>query len=145
MQYSRLSEIELAVPNLQPADSLEAAKNEFHIDFVRKQGIDPQPTATREITTSQGKLTEFEFDFSALAMLFPEMKDHLEHTSTAYRIRVNSENEIVEVWVRKHYADSVMSGHHSLTDEQGQRIPVQVLDVISKRDPLSRLAPDRES
>ncbi len=145
VQYSRLAEIELAVPDLQPADPLEAAKNEFHIDFVRKQGIDPQPTDTREIATSRGKLTEFEFDFSALAMLFPEMKDHLEHTSTAYRIRVNSENKIVEVWVRKHYADSVMSGFHTLTDGQGQRIPVQILDVTSKRDPLSRLAPDREN
>ncbi|MGY5855494.1 MAG: glycoside hydrolase family 38 C-terminal domain-containing protein [Candidatus Thorarchaeota archaeon] len=145
IQYSRLAEIELAVPGLKPSNLLEAAKNEVHIDFVRNQGFDPQPTATREITTSHGKLTEFEFDFSALAMLFPELKDHLEHTSTAYRIRVNSENKIVEVWVRKHYADDVMSGFHTLTNEQGQIIPVQLLDATSRRDPLSRLAPDRET
>jgi alpha-mannosidase len=145
VQYSRLSEIELAVPNLEPSSPLEAAKNEIHIDFVRKQGIDPQPTATREISISQGKLTEFEFDFSALALLFPEMKNHLEHTSTAYRIRVNAQNKIVEVWVRKHYAESVMSGVHSLTDEHGQSTPVQVLEMSPRRDPLSRLAPDRET
>jgi alpha-mannosidase len=145
VQYSRLAEIELAVPDLEPSSPLMAAKNEFHIDFVRNHGFDPQPTSTREITTSQGKITEFEFDFSAFAMLFPEMKDHLEHTSTAYRIRVNSENKIVEVWVRKHYAEDVMSGFHKLTNEQGQVIPVQMLDVTSRRDPLSRLAPDRET
>ncbi|MHA2058873.1 MAG: glycoside hydrolase family 38 N-terminal domain-containing protein, partial [Candidatus Thorarchaeota archaeon] len=126
VQYSRLAEIELAVPDLKPSSPLEAVKNEFHIDYVRKQGFDTQPTSTRVITTSQGKLTEFEFDFSQLAMLFPPMKDHLEHTSTSYKIRVNSENKIVEVWVRKHYADNVMSGFHTLTDEQGQMIPVQV-------------------
>ena len=144
VQYSRLTEIELAVPDLQPTDALEAAKNEMHIHFVKAQGFDPQPTTVREIATSQGNLTEFEFDFSAFAMLFPEMKDHLEHTSTAYRIRVNSENKVVEVWVRKHYADDAMSGHHTLIDEQGQSIPVQVLDISSGKDPRSRLVADRE-
>jgi hypothetical protein len=38
-----------------------------------------------------------------------------------------------------------MSGFHTLTDEQGQMIPVQVLDVSSRRDPFSRLAQDREN
>lgn len=145
IQYSRLAEIALGSLGFTPSSPLEAAKNEVHIDFVRKHGFDPQPAAIREITTSQGKLTEFEFDFSALAMLFPQMKRELGHTSTAYRIRVNSDNKIVEVWARKHYADDIMRGFHTLSDELGQTVPLQVLDVSSKRDPLSRLAPDREN
>jgi len=145
VQYSRLAEIELAVLGLKPSTSLEAAKNEIHIDFVKKQGFDPQPASVREIPTSQGIITEFEFDFSALAMLFPQMRRELGHTSTAYRIRVNSDNKIVEVWVRKHYAEDIMRGFHTLTNEHGQMIPVQVVDVSSKRDPLARLAPDREN
>ncbi|MHA3964393.1 MAG: alpha-mannosidase [Candidatus Thorarchaeota archaeon SMTZ1-45] len=145
VQFSRLAEIELGVLGFNPSTPLEAAKNEVHIDFVRKHGFDPQPANVREITTSHGKLTEYEFDFSALAMLFPQMRRELGHMSTAYRIRVNSDNKIVEVWARKHYADDIMKGFHSLTNEMGQIVPVQVLDVSSKRDPLSRLAPDREN
>jgi len=145
IRYSRLTEIELAVPDLKASTSLEAAKNEIHLDFVKKQGFDPQPTATREIVTSHGKLTEFEFDFSALALMFRQMRDHLEHTSTAYKIRVNAENKIVEVWVRKLYADNAMSGFHTLVSEDGQTVPVQVLEVASRRDPKSRLASDREA
>ncbi|MFW9964546.1 MAG: alpha-mannosidase [Candidatus Sifarchaeia archaeon] len=145
VQYSRLAEIELGVLGSNPSTPLEAAKNEVHIDFVRKHGFDPQPAAVREITTSHGKLSEYEFDFSALAMLFPQMKRELGHMSTAYRIRVNSENEIVEVWARKHYADNLMRGFYTLTNEKGKIVPAQVVEVNSKRDPLSRLAPDREN
>ncbi|MFW9974305.1 MAG: hypothetical protein ACFFDQ_03415, partial [Candidatus Thorarchaeota archaeon] len=145
IQYSRLTEIELGSLGFTPSTPLEAAKNEVHIDFVRKHGFDPQPASIREITTSQGKLIEYEFDFSVLAMLFPQMKRELGHTSTAYRIRVNSENQIVEVWARKHYASNAMKGFHNLSDEHGQKVPMQVLDVSSNRDPLSRLAPDREN
>jgi alpha-mannosidase len=144
VQYSRLAEIELAVPDLHPSDPLEAAKNEMHIDFVRKQGLDPQPDATREIATSQGTLTEFEFDFTPIAMMFPAMKRYLQHTATAYRIRVNSQNEIVEVWARKHYAANSMSGYYRLTDHDGQLVPSQLVDVTLRRNPLNRLAPDRE-
>ncbi|MFW9963875.1 MAG: alpha-mannosidase [Candidatus Sifarchaeia archaeon] len=145
VNYSRLAEIELGVLGADPPTPLEAAKNEVHIDFVRKHGFDPQPAVVREITTSQGRLTEYEFDFSALAMLFPQMRRELGHMSTAYRIRVNSENKIVEVWARKHYAENIMKGFYTLTNKQGQKVPVQVIDVSSKRDPLSRLAPDREN
>ncbi len=145
IQYSRLAEIELGSLGFTPSTPLEAAKNEVHIDFVRKHGFDPQPATIREITTSQGKLIEYEFDFSVLAMLFPQMKRELGHTSTAYRIRVNSENQIVEVWARKHYASNAMKGFHTLSDEDGQKVPMQVLDVSSNRDPLARLAPDREN
>ena len=145
VQYSRLTEIELEVPNLKPKDALEAAKNESHISFVTRWGLDPQPDVTREISTSQGKLTEFEFDFTALAMMYPEMKRYLDHTSTAYRIRVNSENRVVEVWVRKHYADDSMSSHYAITDQDGNTIPSQLVDVTAKRNPLNRLAADREN
>ena len=145
VHYSRLAEFELAVPNLKPSDPLEAAKNEIHLDFVKKYGFDPQPTATRDIQTSQGNLTEYEFDFSSLAMMFPEMQRYLDHTPTAYKIRVNSENEIVEVWVRKHYADDEMGGQYSLKDDGGQIIPTQIVEVKSDRNPLSRLVADREN
>jgi len=146
LRYSRLAEIHLFDPSLKPENALEASKNELHISVPKKYGFDPTPLSTREIRTSHGTLTEFEYDFSGLLMLFPQVKGMLRHLSTAYRVRVNSNNEVVEVWARKFDAQSLMKGTLSLKDEHGKTIPIQEMgsEVRGDRDNKSGLVADRE-
>ncbi|TFF96026.1 hypothetical protein EU546_02240, partial [Candidatus Thorarchaeota archaeon] len=144
LRYSRLAEVQLIDPTLEAESPLEAAKNEVHVGFVRSQGFDPTPIETREIDTGGETLTEYEFDFSGFAALFPQLKDSLRHLSTAYRIRVNSENRVVEVWVRKHDAENQTHGQLCLKDSSGKGIPVQLLDSEARTDPEGRLVADIE-
>ncbi|MFW9800917.1 MAG: hypothetical protein ACFFD9_10805, partial [Candidatus Thorarchaeota archaeon] len=143
-RFTRLADVQLSTADLAPKTPLEAAKNEIHIQFVVSQGFDPSPSAEREITIGSETLTEFEFDFSELALLFPEVRDRLPHLSTAYRIRVNSANKIVEVWARKYYAQESMKGIPLLTDEEGKPTPIQVLDLQLRKDEKAKLIADRE-
>ncbi|NHJ13649.1 MAG: hypothetical protein EAX95_08230 [Candidatus Thorarchaeota archaeon] len=137
MRYSRLSRITLADPDLITSDPLEAAKNDGHIAYVKSMGFDPSPTATRAIVIGEEELIEYEFDFSSLAMLLPKMKDLIRHLSTAYRIRVNSQNRIVEVWARKAYSTDNMVGVPKLTDSAGQQVPWQILELDIEVDTKS--------
>lgn len=143
-RFARLAEVQVSNTDLVPKTPLEAAKNEIHIQFVLGQGFNPSPSAAREIVIGSKTLTEFEFDFSALALLFPEVRDRLPHLSTAYRIRVNSANKIVEVWARKYYALESMKGIPLLADEEGKSTPIQVLDLQLRKDEKARLIADRE-
>jgi alpha-mannosidase len=144
LRYSRLAEVQLIDPTLEAATPLEAAKNEVHVSFVRSQGFDPTPIETREIEIGGEILTEYEFDFSGFAALFPQLQDSLRHLSTAYRIRVNGENKVVEVWVRKFDAENQMQGQLVLRDGQGKNVPLQLLDSEARTDPEGRLVADME-
>ncbi len=144
LRYSRLHDFQLVDPTLQADSPLEAAKNEVHVSFVRSQGFEPTPMETREIRKGGETLTEYEFDFSGFAALFPQLKDSLKHLSTAYRIRVNSESKVVEVWVRKHDAENQMHGELCLTDSEGSEVPVQLVDSETRTDPEGRLVADFE-
>ncbi|MFW9845294.1 MAG: hypothetical protein ACFFD6_00985, partial [Candidatus Thorarchaeota archaeon] len=143
-RYTRLADIQLANEDLEPDNPLEAAKNEMHIDFVKRWGFDPSPSETREINIGKAVITEFEFDFSAIAMMFPQFLEVIMNVSTAYRIRVNSANKIVEVWARKAYAEDEMMGIPILYNEVGNTIPVQLLSRETRKDPDTRLIADRE-
>ncbi|MGQ4871912.1 MAG: alpha-mannosidase [Candidatus Thorarchaeota archaeon] len=144
LRFSRLPEVQLVDPHLHAKTPLEAAKNEAHVAFVKSQGFDPSPSATREIRIGDETLTEFEFDFTGLVMLFPQLRDALRHLPTVYRVRVNSENRVVEVWVRKHDAADAMSGHPVITDDTGRRVPMQVLKSFFRKDPKAHLVADTE-
>ncbi|NHI82810.1 MAG: hypothetical protein EAX81_00715 [Candidatus Thorarchaeota archaeon] len=135
-RYSRLS-INLADPDLVTDDPLEAAKNDVHIAFVRTVGFDPSPTSIRTITVGGEELKEYEFDFSPLILLYPQMKEQIKHLSTAYRIRVNSRNRIVEVWARKAYSADLMSGIPAFVSVDGDRMPSQLLELDIDVDPKS--------
>ncbi|MFW9886303.1 MAG: alpha-mannosidase [Candidatus Thorarchaeota archaeon] len=143
-RYTRLADIQLIDNDLEPETALEAAKNEAHINFVKLYGFDPSPTQTREIKIGEEVITEFEFDFSALAFMFPQFLEFLTHLSTAYRIRVNSASKIVEVWARKAYAGNEMKGIPVLRTEKGEAIPVQLLSHETRKDEDARLIADRE-
>jgi alpha-mannosidase len=143
-RYTRLADIQLIDDTLEAESALEAAKNEAHIGFVKDFGFDPSPFQTREIKIGDEVITEFEFDFSALAVMFPQFLEFLTHVSTAYRIRVNSANKIIEVWARKAYAENEMMGIPALRDEKGEAIPVQLLSLETKKDHESRIIADRE-
>jgi len=143
-RYSRLAEVVLFDPSLKPKTPLDAAKNELHISFVRTHGFDPTPVDSREVKTSTGTLTEFEFDFTGLLTLFPQVRDMLRHLSTAYRVRVNARNEVVEVWAKKFDANNLMKGILSLKDEHGKAIHVQEVDSEVRRDNKAHLIADRE-
>ncbi|MFX0108490.1 MAG: glycoside hydrolase family 38 C-terminal domain-containing protein [Candidatus Hodarchaeota archaeon] len=97
-----------------------------------------------EWATGNEVITEFEFDFSALANMFPQFREFVTHISTAYRIRVNSANKIVEVWARKAYAENEMMGIPSLKGENGEAVPVQLLSHVTRKDEEARLIVDRE-
>lgn len=143
-RYTRLADIQLANEELEPETPLEAAKNEVHLDFVKRWGFDPSPSQTREIEIGKELITEFEFDFSAIALMFPQFIEVLTNVSTAYLIRVNSANRIVEVWARKAYAENEMMGIPSLHNERGDAIPVQLLSRETRKDADARLIADRE-
>ncbi|MFW9966565.1 MAG: alpha-mannosidase [Candidatus Thorarchaeota archaeon] len=143
-RFTRLGEVQVADEDLVPESALEAAKNEVHINRVREFGIDPSPSETREIKIGDEIITEFEFDYSAVALLFPQFKELLTHVSTAYRIRVNSANKIVEVWARKAYASNEMKGAPALFEASGKEVPVQVLSLETRKDDDARLIADRE-
>jgi len=143
-RFTRLGEVQVTDEDLVPDSALEAAKNEVHIKRVREFGIDPSPSETREIKIGDELITEFEFDYSAVALLFPQFKELLTHVSTAYRIRVNSANKIVEVWARKAYAGNEMKGAPVLYDASGKEVPVQVLSLETRKDDEARLIADRE-
>ncbi|MDF1540909.1 MAG: hypothetical protein P1Q69_18580, partial [Candidatus Thorarchaeota archaeon] len=125
-RFARLGSIQLKDPNLEAKTPLEAAKNDIHISFVRDRGFDLPPTEEREITVDNETIYEYDFDFSGLAMAFPGIRDILRHLSTAYRIRVNSENKIVEVWARKFDADGSTSSFLTLEDSTGKTVPIQI-------------------
>ncbi len=144
IRYARIANIQLKDHSLKPSTPLEAAKNEVHIAWVRDQGIDLPPTAEREIPIGNETLIEYEFDFSALALLFPAVKDVLRHLCTAFRIRVNSKKEIVEVWARKFDAHGEASGPLTLEDADGNIVPIQLLDFEMKKDPLNHQIADAE-
>ncbi|MHA2143138.1 MAG: alpha-mannosidase [Candidatus Thorarchaeota archaeon] len=143
-RYTRLADIQLIDEALEPETALEAAKNEAHINFVKVYGFDLSPSKTREIKIGDELITEFEFDFSALALMFPQFLEFLTHISTAYRIRVNSANQIVEVWARKAYAENEMMGIPSLKNKEGDAVPVQLLSRVTRKDEEARLIADRE-
>ncbi|MFW9912851.1 MAG: alpha-mannosidase [Candidatus Thorarchaeota archaeon] len=143
-RYTRLADIQLIDEDFEPETTLEAAKNESHINFVKQYGFDPSPSQTREIKIGEEVITEFEFDFSALASMFPQFLEFLTHVSTAYRIRVNSANRIVEVWARKAYAGNEMKGIPALKNEKGHAIPIQLLSHETRKDEDARLIADRE-
>jgi alpha-mannosidase len=144
LRYSRLGDVQLVDKDLIAESPLQAAKNEVHLDFVMQYGFDPSPSATREIKIGDEVITEFEFDFSGVALLFPQIADMLPHLSTAYRIRVNSANKIVEVWARKYYAEDQMTGIPSFYNESGVAVPVQVMSLETRKDENARLVADRE-
>ncbi|MFW9920933.1 MAG: hypothetical protein ACFFED_15135, partial [Candidatus Thorarchaeota archaeon] len=143
-RYSRLAEIHLHDPYLEAKTPLEAAKNEIHITYVRKNGFDLPPVAERTIQIGSETLYEYEFDFTSLAMLDPPLSRALRHISTSYMIRVNSENKIVEVWARKFDAAEPANSVLGLVDESGKTIPIQLLDYEMKKDPGNHLIDDRE-
>jgi len=142
LRFAELGDIQLYDPGLQPESSLEAAKNEVHIAFVRQQGFDMNPTSTREISLNEDTVTEFEFDFSNLIAFFPGMEHIVGEIPTIYRIRVNSENEIIEVWGRKPTAESLMEGGIKLSDEKGNSIPLQSLGTHLEPNTDSTLVQD---
>ncbi|MHA2042898.1 MAG: hypothetical protein ACW975_13660 [Candidatus Thorarchaeota archaeon] len=143
-RYARLADIQLADEELEPETPLEAAKNEVHLNFVKSWGFDPSPSQTREIKIGKELITEFEFDFSAIALMFPQFIEVLTNVSTAYLIRVNSANKIIEVWARKAYAENEMMGIPALHNESGDAIPVQLLSRETRKDPDARIIADRE-
>lgn len=143
-RYSRLADIQLHDPTLKPQTPLEAAKNDVHIAYVRKSGFDLPPTSEKEVVIGSEKLYDYEFDFSSLAMLDPPLRRALRHVSTAYRIRVNSKNEIVDVWARKFDASEPAGAVLELDDRIGNRIPLQLLDYEMMKDPGNHLIDDRE-
>ncbi|RDE13381.1 MAG: hypothetical protein C4K49_08575 [Candidatus Thorarchaeota archaeon] len=144
IRFSKLARVQIFNPSLKPKDALEAAKNELHISFVRSQGYDPTPDATREVKTAAGTFTEFEFNFTGMMTLYPQVKDMLRHLSTVYRIRVNSRNEVVEVWAHKFDAEDSMSGVVSLKDEHGRPVLVQELGSEVRKDDKAHLVADYE-
>jgi alpha-mannosidase len=143
-RYTRLADVHLVDPSLKASTPLEAAKNEVHVAFVRNNGFDMTPIATRTITSEHGTLEELEFDFSSLAMLFPQTRGVLRHLSTRYRIRVNEQNEVVAVYARKFDVEDSEFSSIALKDRNGNQVPVQVLDIEMKRDPKNHLVNDRE-
>jgi alpha-mannosidase len=143
-RYSRLANVELRDIMLEPTTPLEAAKNEIHISYVRQQGFDLAPTREDVVTIGSQTLHEFEFDFSALAMLFPSVKRMLRHLSTAYKIRVNSANRIVEVWARKYDASEDSNSILGLVNSDGEQIPLQLLGYEMKEDLENHVTADRE-
>jgi alpha-mannosidase len=144
-RYSRLAEVRLFNPSFKPENALDASKNELHISFVKNHGFDPTPVNTREIKTSTGTLMEFEYDFSGLLSFFPQVKDMLRHLSTAYKVRVNSKNEVVEVWARKSDAQDLMKGTLSVKDEHGKSVVVQEVGSQVRRDNKAQLLVDNEN
>ncbi len=143
-RYSRLADIQLHDPTLEAQTPLEAAKNDIHITYVRKSGFDLAPDNEREMTIGSEKLHEYEFDFTNLAMLDPPLHRALRHVSTSYKIRVNSDNKIVDVWARKFDASEPASVVLELDDRDGNRIPIQLLDYEMIKDPANHLIADRE-
>ncbi len=144
IRFSKLAKVQIFNPSLKPKDALEAAKNELHISFVRSQGYDPTPDATREVKATTGTLTEFEFNFTGMMTLFPQVKDMLRHLSTVYRIRVNSRNEVVEVWAHKFDAEDTMGGVLSFKDERGKPVLVQEIGSEVRKDDKAHLVADYE-
>ncbi len=143
-RYSRLANVDLRDPFLEPTSPLEAAKNDIHVSYVRQQGFDLAPLREGTVTIGSQTLHEFEFDFSALAMVFPSIKRMLRHLSTSYKIRVNSANRIVEVWARKYDASEDASSILGLVSSDGERIPLQLLEYEMKEDPQNHQTADRE-
>ncbi len=143
-RYSRLAEVRLFDPSFKPQSALDASKNELHISFVKNHGFDPTPVNSREIKTSTGTLTEFEYDFGGLLSLFPQVKGMLRHLSTAYRVRVNSKNEVVEVWAKKFDAQDLMKGTLAVKDEHGKAVSVQEVGSQVHRDDKAQLLADDE-
>ncbi len=144
IRFTRLGQIRLKDPDYKADNPLDAARNEAHVAYIRTHGFDLPPNATREIKMNGETLTEFEFDFTGLAMLFPELKDSLRHLSTVYRIRVNSNNRVVEVFARKYDASDKMRGVPVLFDSEGNQIPTQVLGFSVMKDEKSHLIADQE-
>lgn len=142
LRFAQLSDIQLYDPGLQPQTLLEAAKNEVHIAFVRQHGFDMSPTSTKELSLRGETITEFEFDFSSLLAFFPGMEHIVEEIPTIYRIRVNSENEIIEVWGRKPNAKPLMDGGIVVTDDSGRSIPLQILGTHVEPNTDSTLIQD---
>jgi len=144
IRFATLADIKLKDAGLGPDTPLEAAKNEIHIAFVKSQGFDPTPSSTRVIEKNGVKLTEFEFDFTGLLSLFPQLQDSLRHLSSVYRVRVNEQNRVVQVLARKFDAEDILSGYLMLSDEQGDRYPAQLLDIEYRADEDARLVSDKE-
>ncbi|MHA2432385.1 MAG: alpha-mannosidase [Candidatus Thorarchaeota archaeon] len=144
LRYTRYGEVLLENPSLKPKTPLEAAKNEIHIASVRRWGLGMTPVAQREVEIGDERLTEFEFDFSAFALLFPAFGKFKRHVSTTYRVRVNSENQVVEVWGRKFDAEPLMSGHIVVRDEEGRVVASEVLDVEYRTNPRAHIVADPE-
>jgi len=143
-RYSRLADIHLYNPALEPETPLEAAKNDVHIAYVRNNGFDLPPTREQEVVIGSKKLYDYEFDFSSLAMLDPAQRRFLRHISTAYIFRVNSENKIVDVWARKFDASEPADAVLALDDGEGNRIAIQLLDYEMMKDPRNHFIDDRE-
>ncbi|UCE10072.1 MAG: hypothetical protein JSW61_14050 [Candidatus Thorarchaeota archaeon] len=144
VRFSRLPAVQLVDPSLVPSTPLEAAKNEVHIGFLRDYGLDLSPDHTRTITVGNQSLTEFEFDISGGVQMLPILEEILCQLSTAYRVRVNDNNEVVEIWARKHDAESTTEGEPVLTDLDGNEIPVQVIQKVVWSDPRSTITTDKE-
>jgi alpha-mannosidase len=144
IRFATIADVKLKDPALKPQTPLEAAKNEIHIAFVKSQGFDPTPSSTRVIEKNGVKLTEFEFDFTGLLSLFPQLQDSLRHLSSVYRVRVNEQNRIVRVLARKFDAEDVLSGYLTLSDENGTPYSAQLLDIEYRPDEHARLVSDQE-
>ncbi|MHA1959269.1 MAG: alpha-mannosidase [Candidatus Thorarchaeota archaeon] len=144
VRFNKLPTIQLVDPLLVPTSPIEAAKNEVHIGFLREYGLNLSPNETRHVTLGNETLTEFEFDFSEFVQLLPSSGEVLKHLSTVYRVRVNSRNEVVEIWARKHDAKPMMTGRPILIDSKGTIVPVQVIDKVVSSEPRSTIATDKE-
>ena len=144
LRFTRYGEVRLENPLLTPTTPLEAAKNEIHIATVKRWGLDMTPIGKREIVIGNERLTEFEFDFSAFALLFPAFEKFKRHVSTTYRVRVNSRNQVVEVWGRKFDAEPLTSGHIVVKDEEGRVVPSEILSIEYRTNPRAHIVADPE-
>jgi mannosylglycerate hydrolase len=145
LRFTRYSEVQLINPLLEARSPLEAAKNELHIaTAIKRWGLDLTPVAEREIQIGEETITEYEFDYSGFAVMVPAFKKFKRSLSTAYRVRVNSKNEVVEVWGRKFDANPLMSGVLIVKDESGNVIPFEILEVSHGTNPETRIVADLE-
>lgn len=145
LRFTRYGEVRLENPLLKPKTPLEAAKNEIHIATVKRWGLDMTPIAEREVVIGDEHLTEFEFDFSAFALLFPAFGKFKRHVSTTYRVRVNSKNQVVEVWGRKFDAEPLTGGHIVVRNEEGTVVPSEILNMEYRTNPRAHIVADPEN
>ncbi len=144
LRFTRYGDVRLEDPLLKPKTPLDAAKNEIHIATVKRWGLDMTPIAEKEVMIGDERLTEFEFDFSAFALLFPAFGKFKRHVSTTYKVRVNSSNQIVEVWGRKFDAEPMTGGHIVVRDEEGNVVPSEILNIEYRTNPRAHIVADPE-